>query len=78
MISNVLGEALLDVERTFLNVVDHCLDAQARRRRLSPECLQDYLDAWSVLDQAHVGLLQFLARAERVDVDAGRSESLPL
>jgi hypothetical protein len=60
-INTLLGEALLDVERTFLNVVDHSVAARAFQRSVSQECIEDYLAAWAVLDRAHLRMLQFLS-----------------
>jgi hypothetical protein len=77
-ISNLLGEALLDVERTFMNVVDHSAAARTLERHISPECLQDYLEAWAVLDQAHMCLLAFFSKAGAdAAVSGARSDSLP-
>ncbi len=66
ILNSALGEALLDVERTFMNVVD----LQAKMPRELPvsmqgnKCVQAYLDAWSRLNVAHSGFRRFLVNAE--------------
>lgn len=63
ILSNAVGEALLDVERTFMTVVER----RARKVEHSahvPGCgghVKAYFDAWSRLDGAHRVLSQFLA-----------------
>ncbi len=70
-LSSAVGEALLDVERTFLDVVER---QSAGVEEMSPAAaagpaLKAYLAAWSRLDDAHRGLARFLS---------GRATPLPL
>jgi hypothetical protein len=66
VLNAALGEALLDVERTFMNVVD----LQARTPMELPttmqgsKCVQAYLDAWSRLNAAHSSFRRFIVNAE--------------
>lgn len=61
-ISNALGEALLDVERTFLDVVERQASQQGPLPRAAPgqAPVKAYLDAWSKLDEAHRALARLL------------------
>lgn len=65
ILNAALGEALLDVERTFMNVVD--LQAKAPQElpaaMQGSNCVQAYLDAWSRLDVAHRGFRRFIVNA---------------
>ena len=57
-----VGEALLDVERTFMNLVDLQAagpDTVATAPR-GNSCVQTYLEAWSRLQSAHCRLSRFL------------------
>jgi hypothetical protein len=60
-LSSALGEALLDVERTFLDVVERQSSTKAASP-LAPTSspIQAYFDAWSRLDEAHRVLARFL------------------
>ena len=60
--SNALGEALLDVERTFLDVVERQASLRERLPLAAPGQgpVKAYFDAWSRLDEAHRALTQFL------------------
>lgn len=49
VLSRELGEALLDAERTFLDVVDNYHAPRLKR----DEALRAYLEAWSRLARAH-------------------------
>jgi hypothetical protein len=60
-LSSALGEALLDVERTFIDFVER----QSSTLRVSPltsrgSPVEAYFDAWSRLDEAHRVLAGFL------------------
>jgi hypothetical protein len=62
-LSSALGEALLDVERTFLDIVER----QATPLAATPLSaggppVKAYLDAWSRLNGAHRVLARFLVR----------------
>ena len=61
-ISNALGEALLDVERTVLDVVERQASQQGPLPRAAPgqAPVKAYLDAWSKLDEAHRALARLL------------------
>lgn len=66
VLSGALGEALLDVERTFMNVVER----QAYVPGLVPYSaagspVRDYFDAKSRLDDAHRELTNFLMGSGR-------------
>jgi hypothetical protein len=62
-LSHEVGEALLDVERTFMNIVD--LQAGSPTNvAVAPDgeaFVQSYLEAWGRLCGAHRGLAEFLA-----------------
>lgn len=62
-LSSAVGEALLDVERTFLDVVERqsAADEDMPVAAGTRPALQAYLAAWSRLDDAHRGLSRFLA-----------------
>lgn len=62
-LSSAVGEALLDVERTFLDIVERrsaAIEALPLAATVGP-ALRAYLDAWSRLDDAHRGLARFMA-----------------
>jgi hypothetical protein len=62
-LSSAVGEALLDVERTFLDVVERQSKAD-EEMPLAAEAgpaLRAYLSAKSRLDDAHRGLARYLA-----------------
>jgi hypothetical protein len=65
------GEALLDVERTFLDTMDR---QAALGRRESIDARNDpvavYLEAWTRLDAAHRRLLPYLAAFSTREVGA--------
>ena len=62
-ISDGVGEALLDLERTFMNVIDrHSPDARALDCPIGADCIQAYMDAWAVLDQAHLRFVQLIGQ----------------
>jgi hypothetical protein len=61
-LNNEVGEALLDVERTFMNIVD-LQAAGSNTVATAPggnACAQAYLEAWSRLQGAHRSLALFL------------------
>jgi len=61
-LSSALGEALLDVERTFLDVVDRQSDPTAGSPFTPPGSpVKAYFEAWARLDGAHRVLARFLA-----------------
>jgi hypothetical protein len=63
-ISSGVGEALLDVERTFINLVDqHSTDDKSSGGPMHREYLLQYMDAWAVLDRAHLRFVQVLRNA---------------
>ena len=76
-VCNGVGEALLDVERTFLNVVERFpTEAPTSRSPPGSNSIQDYMAAWAALDRAHLQLAQLLgynadASAWRLKVLAG-------
>ena len=57
-LSEELGEALLDAERTFLHVVDQ----RGANRLTRDEALQAYMLAWSRLAAANGLLTHFLVK----------------
>jgi hypothetical protein len=61
-LSNALGEALLDVERTFLDIVERqaATVADSGFPAACAPALKAYFDAWSRLDGAHVSFSRYL------------------
>ena len=55
-LSAEFGEALLDAERTFMNVVEQFGSLRSQR----DETLRAYLDAWRRLSTAHETVAGFL------------------
>ena len=60
VLSNVLGEALLDVERTFMDLVDHRSAATSEGDAGLDEPVLHYLEAWNRLEDAQRRLAQTL------------------
>ena len=60
-ISNGVGEALLDLERTFMNLIDRqSPEARALDCPIGADCFLAYMEAWAVLDEAHLRFVQLL------------------
>lgn len=66
MLNAALGEALLDVERTFMHVVDQQARVQQTPSVGMQGCkyVQAYLDAWGRLNVAHGSFRRYIAGAE--------------
>ena len=65
-LSSAVGEALLDVERTFLDIVERqsaAVDEMSVAAAAGP-AMRAYLAAWTRLDDAHRGLARFLEGRE--------------
>ena len=60
-VCNGVGEALLDVERTFLYVVESFpTEGPTSRSPPGSSSIQAYMAAWAALDRAHLQLAQLL------------------
>jgi hypothetical protein len=67
ILSGALGEALLDVERTFMNVVERCSPVPGLvPYSATGSPVRAYFDAKSRFDDAHRELTEFLVGQRRL------------